>query len=227
LNPFLTACETVAEVFRVWDGLSKSASRESSRALLAEVGLVGEATERKPGSLSGGQRQRVGIARALACRPEALIADEPTSSLDVSVQAQILNLLASLRESRSLALILVSHDLSVIRHATERAIVMFDGHVVEQAPTAELFERPRHPYTRLLIDSAPERMTGTRPVVNESVAIDGRGCVFARRCSGVRPDCLDAQPPLVGGGGHDVSCFHPIRYDAGRRSLPTTVLDES
>jgi oligopeptide/dipeptide ABC transporter ATP-binding protein len=210
LNPILSAQETVAEVFRVWEGLSRRESRERAEALLAEVGLVGDSIKRKPASLSGGQRQRVGIARALACDPDVLVADEPTSSLDVSVQAQILNLLADLRERRHLALIIVSHDLSVVRHMTDRAIVMYGGRIVERATTVQIFEAPRHPYTRILIDSVPERVGEARMVVNESVPADGEGCVFARRCAFVQSDCLKQHPPLLGDARHEVSCYHPL-----------------
>jgi oligopeptide/dipeptide ABC transporter ATP-binding protein len=224
LNPILTARDTVAEVFRVWERLSRRDTDKRAEALLAEVGLVGDAIHRKPANLSGGQRQRVGIARALACNPAILVADEPTSSLDVSVQAQILNLLADLREQRHLALILVSHDLSVVRHMTDRAIVMYGGRVVEEARTEELFETPRHPYTRVLIDSVPERSGAARLVVNEGVLPDHEGCVFARRCRFVQTDCVSRHPALSGDAQHAVSCFHPLgdrrtldRVDQARR----------
>jgi len=216
LNPILSARDTVAEVFRVWERVSRRETEKRAEALLAEVGLVGDAIHRKPANLSGGQRQRVGIARALACNPAILVADEPTSSLDVSVQAQILNLLADLREQRRLALILVSHDLSVVRHMTDRAIVMYGGRVVEEAPTEELFESPRHPYTRVLIDSVPERSGDARLVVNEGVPPDQEGCVFARRCRFVQTDCLSQHPALSGDAHHAVSCFHPLE---ARRTL--------
>jgi oligopeptide/dipeptide ABC transporter ATP-binding protein len=218
LNPSLTARETVAEVFRVWERFSKRETEQRAEALLAEVGLVGNAVNSKPPQLSGGQRQRVGIARALACEPAILVADEPTSSLDVSVQAQILNLLADLRERRHLALILVSHDLSVVRHMTERAMVMYGGRIVEHAPTEQLFEAPSHPYTRVLIDSAPEQSGQARLVVNDTVPRDHGGCVFARRCVLVQADCLAQQPPLAGDARHQVSCFHPL-------SAPETTVD--
>jgi peptide/nickel transport system ATP-binding protein len=155
LNPLFTAQDTVGEVLQVWQGLSKAKAREGALRLLAEVGLGAVAAASRPRGLSGGQRQRVGIARALACEPDALVADEPTSSLDVSVQAQILNLLADLREQRGLALVLISHDLAVVRHMTDHALVMCAGHVVEEGPTAELFLDPRHSYTRVLLDSIP------------------------------------------------------------------------
>lgn len=155
LNPMLSAQATVAEVIRVWDGAKANVAASRAEAVLAEVGLTGEITHRRPAGLSGGQRQRVGIARALACGPQVLVADEPTSALDVSVQANVLNLLLDLRASRGLALVLISHDLSVVDYLTERAMVMYQGKVVESGPTRSLLSDPQHPYTRELIDSIP------------------------------------------------------------------------
>ncbi len=155
LNPWQTARQTVAEVLTVWDGLDRRASRRRAAELLDEVGLSADAIDRRPSALSGGQCQRVGIARALACAPEVIVADEPTSALDVSVQAQILNLLDDLRSSRAIALVLISHDLGVVRHATDRSMVMLAGAVVEDEPTEQVFSAPEHEYTRRLLDSVP------------------------------------------------------------------------
>ena len=210
LNPNLTARQAVAEVFGVWDRVAKREADRRAEALLAEVGLVGSAIDARPAQLSGGQRQRVGIARALACNPSVLVADEPTSALDVSVQAQILNLLADLRDHHHLALVLVSHDLSVIRHMTERTIVMYGGRIVEQGATAVLFAEPRHPYTRVLLDSVPERAGQARLAAANGIASDGTGCVFAHRCAFADADCLAATPPFVGDETDRVSCIHPV-----------------
>lgn len=158
LNPMLTAQATVAEVVRVWDGAKRDVAAARAEEILAEVGLSGEVTRRRPAGLSGGQRQRVGIARALACSPQVLVADEPTSALDVSVQANVLNLLLDLRANRGLALVLISHDLSVVDYLTETAMVMLNGEVVEQGATHQLLDRPSHPYTKTLIDSIPGRV---------------------------------------------------------------------
>ncbi len=157
LNPMLSAVQTVAEVFRVWERVSTSEAITKAEGVLAEVGLAGEVIRRRPSGLSGGQRQRVGIARALACSPGVLVADEPTSALDVSVQANVLNLLRDLRASRGLALVLISHDLSVVDYLTDHALVMHNGVVVEQGDTHELLTAPQHEYTRSLIDSIPGR----------------------------------------------------------------------
>lgn len=205
LNPRMTAIETVAEVFHVWDGLRAGAARERARALLDEVGLPRKAMELRPTRLSGGQCQRIGIARALAASPQLLVADEPTSSLDVSVQAQILNLLLELRASRGLAMVLISHDLSVVRYMTERALVMFGGRVVEEGPTAQLFSEPAHPYTRLLVESLPGRDAAPpRPVRREVAA---GGCAFAGRCDRFAEPCATTVPPLAHAGARRVACL--------------------
>jgi ABC-type glutathione transport system ATPase component len=155
LNPWFSARKTVREVFQVTQGLRRREADARAVELLGEVGLAGDALDRRPAHLSGGQCQRVGIARALACDPDVLVADEPTSALDVSVQAQILNLLQALRERRGIALVLISHDLGVVQHMTEQAVVMYRGDVVEQGPTERVFLRPEHDYTRRLIASIP------------------------------------------------------------------------
>ena len=148
LNPMLTAIGAVTEACQVAGGMTKAAACRRAEALLAEVGLTGPVCGRRARQLSGGQCQRVGIARALACNPAVLVADEPTSSLDVSVQAQILNLLTDLRERYELTLVLISHDLAVVGYMTEDAMVMYRGRVVETGKTALLLSKPAHPYTR-------------------------------------------------------------------------------
>ena len=157
LNPWWSCIESVAEVIRVWDRVGSREAMMRAEVLLTEVGVAEDAMHRKPRTLSGGQCQRVGIARALSAKPGVLVADEPTASLDVSVQAQILNLLRELRGRHGLALVLISHDLSIVRYATDRAIVMYAGRVVEQGPTGEVLDAPAHPYTRSLVDAIPGR----------------------------------------------------------------------
>jgi peptide/nickel transport system ATP-binding protein len=157
LNPRLSARDSVGEVFRVWDRDHWRRARERADGLLAEVGLASHAVVKRPRQLSGGQCQRVAIARALACEPTVLVADEPTSALDVSVQAQILNLFLDLRASRNLALVLISHDLGVVRYATDRAIVMYKGRIVEEGPSGRLLDAPEHDYTASLVRSIPGR----------------------------------------------------------------------
>jgi len=154
LNPYMTGLDAVAESAFVHGHGSKAEARELARELLASTGLAPDAMQSRPGSLSGGQRQRIGIARALAADPDIIIADEPTSALDVSVQAQILNLLLSLQADRGIGLVLVSHDLGVVRLLTDNALVIYNGDVVEQGPIDELLNNPTQDYTRLLVESA-------------------------------------------------------------------------
>ncbi|KRA95193.1 hypothetical protein ASD83_20495 [Devosia sp. Root685] len=155
LTPWRTPRQIVAEVIARWQGLHGRATLEAAGDLLDDVGLPLQAMDRRPGGLSGGQCQRVGIARALACQPQVLVADEPTSSLDISAQAQILNLLMRLRAERNLALVIVSHDLAVIRHMTDEALVMQHGQIVERGPSSRIFSSPDNDYTRQLVSSTP------------------------------------------------------------------------
>ncbi|QNJ94780.1 ABC transporter ATP-binding protein [Mycolicibacterium fluoranthenivorans] len=154
LNPYMTGFDAVAESAFVHGQGSKAEARELARELLASTGLAPDAMQSRPGSLSGGQRQRIGIARALAADPDIIIADEPTSALDVSVQAQILNLLLSLQADRGIGLVLVSHDLGVVRLLTDHALVIYNGDVVEQGPIDELLNNPTQDYSKLLVESA-------------------------------------------------------------------------
>ncbi len=151
LNPRMTARQTVAEVLRVQRRVPRSEVVGRAGDLLSDVGMTGNAMDVRPQRLSGGMRQRVVIARAVACEPDVLVADEPTSALDVSIQAQILNLLLRLRTDRGLALVLVTHDLAVLKHMTNYTLVMKDGHVVEEGSTREILEQPTHEYTRTLV----------------------------------------------------------------------------
>ena len=154
LNPRMTPLATVIEVRRVVAKATKAEARRQAVELLERVGLDGSSVGQHVGRLSGGQRQRVVVARALACDPSVLIADEPTSSLDVSVQAQILNLLLDLRQERGLALVLVTHDLAVLKHLTSYAHVMYQGRICESASTTQSLEAPEHPYTAELVGAS-------------------------------------------------------------------------
>lgn len=154
LNPKLSAQTAVAEVFRVSGNASRAEADQAAVELLSRVGIEGEAAERKPRRLSGGQCQRISIGRALAIEPAVLIADEPTSSLDVSVQAQILNLLKELQRERDLAMVLVSHDLDVIRYMADRTYVMHGGRIVDSGPTETVYQQPKNPYTQRLLSAS-------------------------------------------------------------------------
>lgn len=208
LNPWMTARETVAEVIRFWHRCSRSEARQRAGELLREMGLATEAVDRRPGGLSGGQCQRVGVARALAAEPDVLIADEPTSSLDVSVQAQILNLLTRLQRERNLALVLISHDLGVVRHLTDDAVVMYRGRIVERGHTESLMSRAAHPYTQLLIESGSSHAAevGSR---HRNAVDEGHPCVFAGRCPHIQPDCESVL--IEPGAQAAVVCRHPLR----------------
>jgi len=220
LNPWLTPRQAVGEVLRVWDKRTRRQAEERAAEILSEVGLSADCFDRRPANLSGGQCQRVGIARALAADPLVLVADEPTSSLDVSIQAQILNLLARLRETRGLALVLISHDLSVIRHVTHEVLVMYAGRVVERGPTQRVLRSPSHPYTRILLDSIPGTDGPLREVDNDLGG--SSGCAFAERCPFVRNDCLERPPALLERGEVRVACVRPFGDGSDSRNAATT-----
>lgn len=218
LNPLMTAKQAVAEVFRHWDRIPHREAIERAEELLAETGLSRDAMGRRRRELSGGQCQRVGIARALACGPDLLIADEPTSALDVSVQGQILNTLIRLREERGLALILISHDLGVVRYMTDSALVMYAGRVVERGGTRDLLTAPAHPYTRVLVDSIAGGQSGVRATINS--VPDAHPCRFARRCPCLQADCVNLTAvPTERKDPRSVECVHPL-VDQGSSKLP-------
>ena len=194
----------------------KAEAEEKAVNLLERVGLSSEQANRYPHQFSGGQRQRIGIARTLALQPKLLIADEAVSALDVSVQAQIINLLEELQKSLHLTMLFISHDLSVVRCMTDRAVVMYLGKIMEMGPTEHLFGAPAHPYTRNLIDAVPEpdpdcpakesTMIGEPP---SPMDIPG-GCRFHPRCPYAKNVCRRAQPELTDlGGGHFAACHFP------------------
>ncbi|HUA78470.1 MAG TPA: oligopeptide/dipeptide ABC transporter ATP-binding protein [Acetobacteraceae bacterium] len=206
-------------------GLASGREAEArARALLQEVGLPAEHAERYPQQFSGGQRQRIGIARALATGPDFLVADEPVSALDVSVQAQVLALLGDLCRRRGLTLLFISHDLPVVRHLCARVVVLYLGRVMEEGRTEDVFAGPRHPYTRALLAAAPRLDPGRRqeraPLAGElpSPADPPSGCVFRTRCAYALPKCAEERPVLreAGGAGHRAAC---IRDDIGRDDI--------
>lgn len=212
LNPRLTMGGAIAEPMQIHRGLSRSRARPEVEALLQRVGLDVALMDRYPHELSGGQRQRVSIARALAVQPSVLILDEAVSALDVSIQAQILNLLTDLQEEFALTYLFITHDLGVVRHLSHRVLVMYLGEIVELADTQTLFESPRHPYTRALLDSVP------RPVANAPrarSALEGdvpsplsppTGCRFHTRCPRVSARCRRDTQKLLQLEAHHVRC---------------------
>jgi oligopeptide/dipeptide ABC transporter ATP-binding protein len=212
LDPRLTVGRIVAEPLAL---LRLSAGEAAERVVqaLAEVGLGRESLARYPHEFSGGQRQRIAIARALITRPRLVVADEPVSALDVSVQAQVLNLLADLKRRHGLAYLFISHDLQVVRHMADRVAVMYLGGIVETGPTRDIFERPLHPYTRALLSAAPVARFGEK---RQRLRLAGEipspidppdACRLVGRCPLQEPRCATRRPPLVdAGGGRALAC---------------------
>jgi len=220
LNPRLTVRQTLVEVLTVHGMGSAEERAERVRDLLELVGLPLDSADRLPGAFSGGQRQRIGIARAIAVQPRLLVADEPVSALDVSIQAQIVNLLKQLQEEFNLAMLFISHDLRVVRHISSRVLVMYLGRIVEDAPTDVLFRDPQHPYTRILIETAPKLEVNrqpTTPTVTGEIPspLDlPSGCRFHTRCPFATPICEQVDPPLTEiAPGHRLACHRPWLTD--------------
>ncbi len=213
LNPRQTIGSALMEPMRVHGIATGAAARARAAALVDEVGLPANALDRYPHEFSGGQRQRIGIARALTLEPELIVADEPVSALDVSVQAQVLLLLRELRTRRGLAFLFVSHDLSVIRWFCDRVAVMYLGRIVEEGPVAEVLRAPLHPYANMLREASPEpdpARRGKLPrIIGEipSAAAPPPGCAFHPRCLGAMPVCMRIVPPLRAlGDRRSVAC---------------------
>ena len=215
LNPVFTIGDQIGESLIVHRGASRAAARAEAARLLDLVGIPAAASrlDRYPHELSGGQRQRAMIAIALACKPRLLIADEPTTALDVTVQAQILDLIARLRRELGMAVLLITHDLGVVAEFCDRVAVMYAGRIVEEAPATALFAAPGHRYTEALMRSMPAANAPGRdlPSIPGSVpppAARGAGCVFAPRCGFATPRCRAELPPLCA-PPHRLRCWHP------------------
>lgn len=217
LNPRLNVAGLLAEPMRLHDLCPSREMPQRGADLLEQVGLSPDLLDRYPHQLSGGQRQRVVLARALALNPRLVVCDEPVSALDVSVQAQMLNLLADLQEAHRLTYLFVSHDLGVVRHIADRVCVMFLGRMCEVGPTRDLFASPRHPYTRFLLDSVPRpdptrrdealgRLTGEIP----SPVDPPSGCRFRTRCPYAKAICAERVPPLETRGERQLACHFPL-----------------
>jgi oligopeptide/dipeptide ABC transporter ATP-binding protein len=218
LNPVRRIGDQIAEAVRVHDRLSGPPAIDRARELLEQVRMPDPAMQLSayPHQLSGGQRQRVMIAIALACRPQVLIADEPTTALDVTIQVQVLGLLRELCNRLDMAMLFITHDMGVIAQLADRVSVMYAGRIVETAGVEALFGRPRHHYTRGLMDCMPSRNSGARrlPTIAgqpPAPGTVGAGCVFASRCAAVRETCRTAAPPRAEvSQGHDVLCAFPL-----------------
>ena len=216
LNPVQRVGDQIAEAVRVHRRVGRRAAREQAVALLDQVGIPAPAERSRayPHELSGGMRQRVMIAMALACRPALLIADEPTTALDVTIQAQILDLLRQLQDELGMSLLLITHDLGVIAELADDVAVMYAGRIVEYAPVKALFEDPQHPYTQGLLTSMPSLATDRSqqlPAIAGSVPHPSRlpaGCAFTPRCPHALSPCMTERPPEVATGpGHRVRCW--------------------
>ncbi|MER7398339.1 ABC transporter ATP-binding protein [Streptomyces sp. NPDC000151] len=236
LNPVLTVGRQIGEVLRRHQGLTRKEAKERAVELLGLVGIP--APERRvaeyPHQLSGGMRQRVMIAVAVACDPAVLIADEPTTALDVTVQAGILEVLQSLRERLGTAIVLITHDLGVVADAADRVLVMYAGRAVEQAPVDELFAAPRHPYTRGLLGAVlrpgqeGKRRLPEIPGLVPSLTAQPDACTFADRCAHADERCGTARPPLTPESGHRVACWHPAATPAATpTATPATAHEEA
>ena len=233
LNPVMKVGNQITESLRYHLDMDKGEARETAIALLTSVGIP-EPTQRVdeyPHQLSGGMRQRVMIAVSLACGPRLLFADEPTTALDVTVQAQILDLLQAQQTERHMAMILVTHDLGVVAGRTDEIAVMYAGKVVEKAPTSVLFSEMRMPYTEALLNSIPKledpshtklQIIGGRPpdLINPP-----SGCNFSPRCPYAQPRCFEEEPPLRDADtpGHQFACWYPVGTPEGRKALEDNV----
>jgi peptide/nickel transport system ATP-binding protein len=215
LNPAFTVGSQMAEVLTRHKSASRAVALDRAVELMGRVGITapGLRLGQFPHQLSGGLRQRVMIAMALMCGPELLVADEPTTALDVTVQAQILRLLASLKRDLGLAILLITHDLGIVARVADRVSVMYAGEVVERAPTAELFGSPQHPYTRGLLSCVPvpgrvrrDRPLGSIPGTVPTIAPGFAGCAFRSRCSHADETCTRAVPRRQAGARHDYLC---------------------
>ncbi|UCE86133.1 MAG: ABC transporter ATP-binding protein [Deltaproteobacteria bacterium] len=215
LNPVFTVGDQIGEVLAIHRGLGKRERRAEAIRLLEKVGIpaAAERVDQYPHEMSGGMKQRVMIAIAIACEPEVLIADEPTTALDVTVQAQILDLLRALQQEMRMAIVLITHNLGVVAQFAQRVLVMYAGKIVERSDVATLFREPLHPYTRALLRALPSRSAHAERLVSIAGTVPSPleyppGCAFCARCPDVLPRCADDEPRLEGvEAGHAVACW--------------------
>jgi dipeptide transport system ATP-binding protein len=218
LNPRKKIGAILEEPLAINTTLSRRERQAASREMIAKVGLRPEHYDRYPHMFSGGQRQRIAIARALMLRPKVVVADEPVSALDVSIQAQVLNLLADLQDELRISYLFISHDLGVVRHIAHEILVMYLGRAMEHGPKQALFEKPLHPYTQALLASTPGLVGAAR---RERIILKGelpsplappRGCAFSTRCPYVTDRCKEDRPELRELAGRQVACHYAERF---------------
>jgi dipeptide transport system ATP-binding protein len=217
LNPCFTIGYQIMEALRIHEGGSSRVRRARAAELLDHVGIPEPKSRLRafPHQLSGGMSQRALIAMAVACNPKVLLADEPTTALDVTIQAQILELLIRLQRERGMALVLVTHDMGIVAETAHRTIVMYAGQIAEEQPTQALFRNPRHPYTKALLDALPERSRGERRLPTIAGMVPGLadrpdGCLFHPRCGRADDRCVAERPVLGAISGARVRCHHPL-----------------
>lgn len=214
LNPIISCGDQIAEVLMLHKGMKKKEARKAAVDMMKQVGIANPELRAKqyPHQMSGGMRQRVMIAMALACKPKILIADEPTTALDVTIQAQILDLIRSLNEESDTAVIMITHDLGVVNELCQKIIVMYTGRVMEEASTEELFTNPLHPYTIGLLNAIPKiekekRSLSTIPGVVPDPMEEIIGCSFCPRCDKAKDICKSQEPPMILVNGRKVRCW--------------------
>jgi peptide/nickel transport system ATP-binding protein len=220
INPRHTIADIIGEPLKIYKKTRGQDEFENKvRSLMDTVGLADRLYDSYPHELDGGRRQRIGIARALALEPDFIVCDEPVSALDVSIQAQILNLLQDLQERYDLTYLFITHDLSVVKHISDEIAVMYLGQLIERAPTRELFKKPVHPYTQALLSAIPVPKAGERKrriILRSEVSSPVNpkpGCRFASRCVHARPECMEADPPLLEvSPGHQVACYRSADF---------------
>jgi len=238
LNPRMRVRSIVGESLDIHKVGTEAERKKRVFELLETVGLSVEHAERYPHEFSGGQRQRIGIARALALNPKLIICDEPVSALDVSIRAQVINLLEDLQDEFDLTYLVIAHDLSVVKHISDRVAVMYLGRIVEISDSAVLYDLPQHPYTEALLSAVPIPDPTTerarRRIILEgdvpSPANPPKGCVFHPRCPRAQEVCTTVMPALASTGGdagerHEVACYFPARFTDGARTVPTQPFD--